>query len=163
MFSQQVKISLLGGYLFLVLNGGCGYKAKSREEITETTNPTVTTNPAAAIDTIFAGDRDTIILLKEGEALLKGHINADKSQRTYTLPVWKGQTISAILSPTKKGGNVRISQVQKPGGSFDGPFGDSLRYTLKSNGDFRIIIAENLMAGQPYTGDFILHVVVRKN
>lgn len=162
MFGQQVKISLFGGYLFLLLNGGCNSKVKSGEGKTETTNPTVLTNPKTATDTIFAGDRDTIILLKDGEAFVKGHISADKSQRTYTLPVWKGQTITAILSPAKKGGNVRISQVQKPGGSFDGPFGDSLHYTLKSHGDLRIIIGENLMAGKPYTGDFILHVTVRK-
>jgi len=111
-----------------------------------------------AYDTINAGERDTTIRLKDGQALIKGHLSANQTRPTYTFSAKKGQTITATIKPLKKGGNVRINQIQQPGGAFDGPFGDSLSYTFKKNGQIRLIIGENLMAGDPYTGDFLLRV-----
>lgn len=113
------------------------------------------------LDTIFAGVRDTVILLIDGEAIIKGHIVDNKRQPKYTLPAWKGQSVTAIVHPVTKGGNVRISQMQQPGGTFDGPFGDSLTYVLKRNGNLRFIIGENIMNGERYNGDFILHITVK--
>ena len=127
----------------------------------ETTISAETNKSIQAIDTIFAGDRDTTILLNNGEALLKGHITAHKTKLKYTIPAWEGQTVTAIVKPLKKGGNVRIHQVRKPDGASDGPFGDSISYAIKSNGNFIFIISENLMAGGHYTGDFILHILVK--
>lgn len=89
-----------------------------------------------------------------------GHITANKQHPAYSLSVQKGQTITATIKPVKKGGNVRINQIQLPGGAFDGPFGDSLSYASKRSGVICFIIGENLMAGDPYTGDFLLHIKV---
>lgn len=126
--------------------------------ITKSTDAAVTTTIGPARDTIDAGSGDTTIRLKNGEAFVKGHLDADKIRPTYTINAEKGQTIIGIVRPTKKGGNVRINQIQQPGGAFDGPFGDSLSYTLKKTGRLRFIIGENQMAGDRYTGDFILHL-----
>ncbi|MEO6734110.1 MAG: hypothetical protein ABIN01_23010 [Ferruginibacter sp.] len=118
--------------------------------------------PAQLIDTINAGSHDTTILPINGEAFIKGHINAkDKIQPNYTLPVWKDQMITAIITPAAKKGNVRINKLQKPDGTFDGPFGDTLRYTADKNGIIQFIIGQKLKAGDPYTGEFLLHVTVK--
>jgi hypothetical protein len=111
-------------------------------------------------DTLFAGERDTIITVTNGSALVVGHLTANTVRPTYTLIAKKGQTITATIRPSKKGGNARINQIQQPDGAFDGPFGDSLSYTFKRNGKLRLIIGENMMAGDPYTGDFILRILL---
>jgi hypothetical protein len=125
------------------------------------TDSIVRVEHAAMIDTIFAGNEDTTIIIKANRAILKGHIIADQHQPVYTVKGVKGQTITAMVRPSKKGGNVRINQIQQPGGAFDGPFGDSLSYTFREDGSLRFIIGENLMAGDPYTGDFIFHLFRR--
>ncbi|MCW3092130.1 MAG: hypothetical protein JWP81_3199 [Ferruginibacter sp.] len=112
------------------------------------------------VDTMVSGQKDTIVLLNQGQAFIRGHIKPNSHQPKYTLPVWKGDTVTATIKPVEKGGNVRINQLQQPGGQFDGPFGDSVRYLVKSNGNLHFIIGENQMAGEPYTGDYVLHIKV---
>lgn len=150
------------GVLLLVINQGCNLFQDDKITPEKETSQSVKKNiPPPVSDTIDAGGRDTMILLKDGEAFIKGHINAGKSKLTYTLPAWEGQKVLAVLTPLTKGGNVRINQVQLPGGDFDGPFGDTLRLQLKNSGKLKLIIGENLMAGKPYNGDFLLHVRVK--
>jgi len=119
---------------------------------------TVATIIKALPDTIFAQNKDTTAVLANGEAFIKGHIRANKGQPVYTVNGLKGQSFTATIKPVEKGGNVRINQIQLPDDSFDGPFGDSLRYTLKRSGKLRFIIGQNMMAGDPWTGDFIFHL-----
>lgn len=110
---------------------------------------------------IYANESDTSILLQNGEAYLKGHISPKASPRKYALNVTTGQTITATVKPLEKNGNVRITQLQLPDKSFEGPFGDSLTYVTKSKGALSIIVGQNMMAGDPWTGSFILHVTVK--
>ncbi|MEP7110497.1 MAG: hypothetical protein ABI760_21065 [Ferruginibacter sp.] len=162
MFSQPGKIYRSTGFLILALILGCNNTDHSNKEVNGEKDSNATPVSINQLyDTINSGDRDTTVLLKTGEAFIKGHIIANKSLPKYTIFARKGQTVTAILKPLKKGGNVRINQVQQPGGAFDGPFGDSLSYTFKNNGNIRFIIGENLMAGDPYTGYFILHIILK--
>ena len=115
---------------------------------------------SALLDTIFAHGEDTTIVLVNGEAIVKGYSQANKRHPSYSLDVKKGQSIIATIKPIQKGGNVRINQVQLPDKSFDGPFGDSMRYYIKKSGTLRFIIGQNMMAGDPWTGDFIFHLRV---
>lgn len=146
---------------FSFIHPACKGKTSSGGSAVPPTDATVREEPAAMIDTIFAGNEDTTIIIKANRAIVKGHIIADQHQPVYTVKGVKGQTITAVLKPSKKKGNVRINQIQQPGGAFDGPFGDSLSYTFREDGSLRFIIGENLMAGDPYTGDFIFHLYTR--
>ncbi|MBC7889984.1 MAG: hypothetical protein H7Z13_19070 [Ferruginibacter sp.] len=154
MFPPPLKINYITGIVLVLLHLGCN-------QTNETANYTPENNAIQAIDTIYASDRDTVILLNDGEAFIKGHINTNKKQPKYTLPVWKGQAVTAYVKPLTKNGNIRINQVQKPGGVFTSPFDDSLSYTIETNGNILFVIGENLMAGDPYTGEFILHITVK--
>jgi hypothetical protein len=119
------------------------------------------TAEAFSPDTIDAGERDTTILLQDGEAYLKGHLSGFKTKPAYLVPAWKGQTLTAIVVPKKKGGNIRINQIIQPGGIAEGPFSDSLVYKFTSNGNMKLVIGGNQMAGTPYTGDFVLHIQIK--
>lgn len=177
MLSKKYIVFALSGTLLILVNWGCNdpdqaYKdANKLTDSSKVNTPVDSTNvkkkaadsaeihgliPAA--DTINAGEMDTTIRLNAGEAFIKGHLTANKPGPKYTLTAKKGQTVIATVKSSKKGGNVRITQIQQPNGRFDGPFSDSLHYTLKTNGKLRIITGENMMSGDPYTGDFILHV-----
>jgi hypothetical protein len=158
MLSKPGKIVRIAGAMLLLFILGCNHTDHAIEPVEKVTKYNPKNASAPVTDTIYAGDRDTTILIKVDEAFIIGHIIANKAQPEYTLSARKGQTVTAILKPSKKGGNVRINQIQQPGGAFDGPFGDSLSYTFKRSGNIRFIIGENLMAGDPYTGDFILHI-----
>jgi hypothetical protein len=160
MFKQPIKLFWIAATMLLLFNPGCNHAGKSPEPVNKTPGPLAAPAIIETIDTINAGGRDTTILLKDGEAFISGHITANKSGPVYTLPAHKGQTVTAIIKPVKSRGNVRINQIQQPDGAFDGPFGDSLSYTFKKSGNIRFIIGENLMAGDPFTGDFILHVIL---
>ena len=158
MFSLPGKINGIAGSILLVFILSCNQTDHPGKQVKETVNPGTVNIPMAAIDTIYAGDGDTTVLLKNGEVYITGHIVANKNQPQYTFAARKGQTMTVTLKPLKKGGNVRINQIKQPGGAFDGPFGDSLSYIFKRSGNIHFIIGENLMAGDPYTGYFIVHI-----
>ena len=154
------KLCLGALIIFTFLHPGCKGKTSSGGSAAPT-DSTVREGPGAMVDTIFSGNEDTTIIIKANRAVWKGHIIADQHQPVYTVKGVKGQTITAVVKPSKKEGNVRINQIQQPGGAFDGPFGDSLSYTFREDGSLRFIIGENLMAGDPYTGDFIFQLFSR--
>lgn len=159
MFKHKRKIYLFIG-LILNITFGCNFIDKSDGAVNERSNSIASNTSANANDTIYAGDRDTVILLKDGGAILKGRIAAAKTNAIYTVPVWEGQVVMAILTPLQKS-NIRIYQVQKPGGIFEGPFGDRIQHTIESNGNIRYTIGQGLKEATPYKGDFLLQINVK--
>ncbi len=125
-----------------------------------TNNATVLENPPST-DTVYAGKSDTLLLINNGEVFVKGSIVAGKISPLYTIPAWKGQRVMAYLSPEIKGGNICINQVDSPGSEPNGPYGDSVNLSMESSGNLRLKIGGNLKGGQPYTGNFVLHVIVK--
>lgn len=172
MFNYPSKISRIAGSVLLFFVWGCNQPHRSAEPVNERIMPTArhdsiparidtVDNSMPSIDTIYAGEGDTSILVKNSEIFIRGHIIANKVRPKYTIPAKKRQTVTAILRPVTNRGNVRINQLQLPDGTFDGPFGDSASYTLKRDGNISFIIGENLMTGDPYTGDFILRISIK--
>ncbi|WP_156307922.1 hypothetical protein [Sphingobacterium endophyticum] len=53
-------------------------------------------------------------------------------------------------------GNIRFNQIIMPDKSSDGPFGKDLNYLLDQSGEYKLIIGESLMQGDPFEGDYIL-------
>lgn len=154
-------MKLISAYLLYVLTASCN-NSPTRDailkQIDSTSQPAIT---SPANDTIYANEGDSTIRLTNQQVFIKGHLTANKHQPVYTIQVTKGQTITATIKPLEKRGNVRINQIKKPDGSFDGPFGDSLSYQVKSTGNISFLIGENLMAGDPWTGYFILCLKVK--
>ena len=63
-----------------------------------------------------------------------------------------------ISVESKKEMNIRINQIKKPDGSFDGPFGKTLDFKADQEGEYWIILGKSQMAGSSQKGHFVLKV-----
>lgn len=101
--------------------------------------------------------------LSPGEDTLAFSLKMDSANQHVTVPlnISGGDTLFAILSPDDKKANIRISQIEFPDSTFDGPFGRNLDYKINVFGNYKIIIGENMMAGDRWNGDFSLKVWVK--
>ena len=71
----------------------------------------------------------------------------------------KGTLTARIVTPGGKG-NIRFNQIFMPDKSADGPFDKSLNYDIKKTGLYKLIIGEDLMAENPYKGEFTLEMKI---
>lgn len=102
---------------------------------------------------ILSANSDTVVF----------KLKMDSANKHLSIPVTisSGKELFASLYSDDKKANIRISQVGLPDSTFDGPFGRDLHYTIKTAGNYKIIIGEDMMAGDRWTGDFVLKVFVK--
>ncbi|MBC7503814.1 hypothetical protein H7169_02500 [Candidatus Gracilibacteria bacterium] len=67
-----------------------------------------------------------------------------------------------VTFPGGAQGNLRWSQVVMPDGNMDGPFGQDTNYTLTQTGRYELIFHENMMTGDPWTGDAQIAITLGK-
>ena len=91
---------------------------------------------------------------------VQGHVNKKGEPVICMLPVTMGKKLTARITADKQNAKLRFSHIDFPDGSADGPFGNFLQYDLKQKGLHKLYIAPNMMAGDPVSTDFILHVTV---
>lgn len=101
--------------------------------------------------------------LSPGEDTLFFNLKMNNANQHVTVPISisGGDTLLASLSSNDKKANIRISQIGFPDSTFDGPFGRKLDYKIKTRGNYKIIIGEDMMAGDRWNGDFSLKVWVK--
>ncbi len=68
--------------------------------------------------------------------------------------------MTAAILPEDSVANIRINQIFTPDGKADGPFGRELKQPLHQQGTYKLIIAENMMQGDEWKGNFKLTVKV---
>ena len=119
-------------------------------------NDSISTQKKMSNDTLPKGLSDLSDTL-----VLKLKMDSANDHLTIPLAITSGKELFAALSSADKNANIRISQVGLPDSTFDGPFGKDLRYKMKTPGNYKIIIGENMMAGDRWKGDFVLRVWVR--
>ena len=102
-------------------------------------------------------------ILLAGEDTLVFKLKMDSANQHITVPlkINSGDTLFATLHSKDKKANIRISQIGFPDSTFDGPFGRELNYKIKDTGNYKIIIGENMMAGDRWNGDFTLEAWVK--
>lgn len=61
-----------------------------------------------------------------------------------------------------KQANIRFSQIVMPDGSADGPFSQDIEYDLPEDGVYKILVGENMMAGDPWGGDMKVQLVFKR-
>lgn len=71
----------------------------------------------------------------------------------------KGTLTASIITPGSSG-NIRFNQIFMPDKSADGPFNKTLNYDIKKTGLYKLIIGADLMAENPYKGEFTLELKV---
>ena len=72
-----------------------------------------------------------------------------------------GTLTARIITPGGRG-NIRFNQIFMPDKSADGPFDKNLNYDIKKTGLYKLIIGADLMAENPYNGEFTLELKVGK-
>jgi hypothetical protein len=95
------------------------------------------------------------------QVTLNGTIDGFGDKKTYVFEVSKGQMLTASVKPKTSDGNIRISQIINPAGVADGPFDNQITYTLNESGDWKLILSENMMAGDPWKGEYFLTLEIK--
>ncbi|MDR2955260.1 MAG: hypothetical protein LBV43_09285 [Prevotella sp.] len=70
--------------------------------------------------------------------------------------------MKAHLSSPDSMANVRFSQIFMPDGTMDGPFGRDMKYNLPMEGQYKISVHENTMAGDPWAGIVKVNIELTK-
>ena len=121
--------------------------------------------PAINSDTLpKQGDVDSVKnFLSPGKDTLVFNLKMDSANQHLTVPITilAGDTLYANLASKDNKANIRISQLGFPDSTFDGPFGRKINYKIKDTGEYKIIIGENMMAGDRWDGDFQLKAWVK--
>lgn len=58
-----------------------------------------------------------------------------------------------LTTPKDANGNIRVSQIIFPDGTSDGPFWKDMTFDLTKSGSYQVILAPNMMAGDPWSGE----------
>ena len=95
------------------------------------------------------------------QVTLNGNIKGFGQNIPYVFEVSKGQKLNASVKPKTGEGNIRIGQIIDPSGKADGPFGDQMTYKLNQSGDWKLIINENMMSGEPWAGEYLLTIEIK--
>lgn len=95
------------------------------------------------------------------QVTLNGNIKGFGQNIPYVFEVSKGQKLTASVKPKTGEGNIRIGQIIDPSGKADGPFGEQMTYSLNESGDWKIILSENMMSGDPWAGEYLLTVEIK--
>jgi len=121
--------------------------------------------PAINSDTLpKPGDVDSVKnSLSPGKDTLFFNLKMDSANQHLTVPIriLAGDTLYASLASKDNKANIRVSQLGFPDSTFDGPFGRKINYKIKDTGEYKIIIGENMMAGDRWDGDFQLKAWVK--
>ena len=70
--------------------------------------------------------------------------------------------LHGTLSSEDDTANIRFSQIFMPDGTMDGPFGREIEYDLLLDGTYRLSVHENMMAGDPWEGNFKVSLQLNK-
>lgn len=95
------------------------------------------------------------------EVTLNGKIDGFGEEVTYVFEVSKGQQLNASVTSSDKNANIRISQIITPKDEGDGPFGQKIKYNFDQSGDWKLVLSENQMAGDPWKGEFKLTINIK--
>lgn len=95
------------------------------------------------------------------QVTLNGKINGFGEQITYVFEASKGQKLFANVMSVEMDANIRISQIISPSGNADGPFGEKTNYNLDESGNWKIVLSENQMAGDPWKGEYQLLISIK--
>jgi hypothetical protein len=99
--------------------------------------------------------------LSPGDTLLFKLAMDTGNHVTVPIKISAGKELFASLSSDDKKANIRVSQVEFPDSTFDGPFGRELDREISTHGNYKLIIGEDMMAGDRWKGNFVLKVWVK--
>lgn len=118
-----------------------------------------TENDSVKVHRILVPNDSGVVYLDLEKGHIKERIRKD-SMQTVIVEFNPGDStrVDAWLTSRDSLANVRFSQIFMPDSTADGPFGRELQYKLTQRGTYRLRIGENMMAGDPWAGVFLLRL-----
>ncbi len=101
---------------------------------------------------IFQGLETRIIPVKHG--------TGSTTKISFMNSEAKSMHVVVTFPATSTGGNLRLSQIVIPDGTMDGPFGTDSTITLAQLGGYELIFHENMMSGDPWSGNAIVTITL---
>lgn len=173
---------------FALVSAGCK-KSTDSAGTTETTPPvtnpntnTTTTQPTETANTPVEEKKEPETKTQTGNELrdksgairvkfpagsteitLDGNVKGFGEKVSYVLEASKGQKLFVKLVVIDPNGNLYINQIISPSGKADGPFGVKTIYPLTESGDWKVVLGESQMAGDPWKGRFQLTLSITNN
>lgn len=137
-------------FAFALLTG-CGLKTKKNTagdgETQEVSAPVIVTAKDSVIKlTVIAGEA-------------KATYAKDARERvTFEFESGGYKKVHVGLTSDDPVANIRLSQIIMPDGNADGPWGREMDYNLPVAGLYKLIVTENMMAGEPWAGTFTITI-----
>ncbi len=128
----------------------CNTSTKNRTPLHDSID---TASSAVKIDSVQSIPQKVIDLKAEWDSINLHKISKESDTISFNSKDFK-QINAELIS--EKVGNIRFNQIIMPDTNADGPFGKDIQYKLDKKGDYKLIIGESLMQGDPFDGDYIL-------
>ncbi len=110
----------------------------------------------------WSQDEYTLSFNENNEANVTVHHTTGKPTKVYFInSEAKSMNLVVFLTHPRKD-NLRLSQIVMPDGTMDGPFWQEVNYELTQKGGYQLIFTENNMAGDPWSGDAMIAVSLKK-
>jgi hypothetical protein len=158
---MRITIFLLATSLSVAACNNSAPVTEAKEEARDTAPAA----PAIATEEISNIQSDSTIRFRfepgADSALGKGHLDKKGDPVICYIEADKGQKITGKLIPGNAGANIRFSHIYMPDGSSDGPFGQTIEYTARQKGTYRLFISPNRMAGDPESTDFTVVIKLK--
>jgi len=162
---MQIKPFLYSNFLLIAFLAACNSGNQQREETAanhinaDTTIANNDTTTEVGTNTEVS-NQDSIPLTLAGGTIKQQGMMEKGKHVVFSFDVPKAGKLTASVKPGETNGNVRIAQIFMPDNTADGPFGMEMTYDLKQTGQYRLVVSENQMAGDPYNGPFTLTLKV---
>lgn len=110
--------------------------------------------------------RDTILTIdmNNNKGSVRAYLSGIGRHVTIIVPVAGGDSLIAQIVPDDSAANIRFNQIYIPvgkRGKYDGPFSREIRYPVTVKGNYKLIVGENLMAGDDWEGNFTCNVFIK--
>lgn len=117
--------------------------------------------PVDSVQSVSETSDSTHLNLKEKAIELKSSWDSirlhkiSKVSDTISFDSKDFKQINAELHSDKPG-NIRFNMIILPDNNSDGPFGKDIQYSLDKKGDYKLIVGESLMQGDPFDGNYTI-------
>ncbi|HEY5408910.1 MAG TPA: hypothetical protein VIJ92_17600 [Ginsengibacter sp.] len=162
-------------FLFFLFTACNSNENSSAKESTSTQATGITKVKDTALNYKIDTSKQVNTLLVKRDTLLTIDINNNKgSVRAYLsgigrhvtiiVPVTGGDSLIAQIIPDDSAANIRFKQIYIPvgkQGKYDGPFSRQIRYPITVKGNYKLIVGEDLMAGDDWKGNFTCNVSIK--
>lgn len=149
------KKNLFAILMLVLVLAGCNGDAEKGKENEKDTAASDTAKIVQAAD----NPADTLFHLSfigESDREVKAKISKSASHVHVNFKTPSQGKLTALIIPADSSCNIRINQIIMPGNKSDGPFGKEHSFLLSKAGVYRLIIGQNMMAGNTDGCEFTL-------